>query len=605
MATPFTPSQLYSAGANPNMYNAPTFAPPTPTYAIPGTNERTTNPQQEVLNAQNNGMTSVPGVGMVPQGTYGSAPPKVDPSQPNPATVNANPYTQTPSQNIPVQTAQQVSQALPNTESPATTPEGQKYQSTLQNLNQNGGTAPDSAGQARMAVSQATPPTPAQEYKPTPAFMQYGDPIMQQFIQTALTQSTQIAQSGNLVKSITAQFQGQLSNLNAEEMNLKNMMEGTDDDIRLEISKGGGFATESQVQALVNNRNKDLLKQYNSLEIQKQNMTTQMTSQVQLANLDREYAKDRYDGTMQAYTMYKAMNDNSTDSVNKLVANVGYKGLAAAYEDDPYALSLASQKLGIDLTNPKVVAALETYRERSLQNAANKTYIQGGAGSPISSTNGVLLTTGNMVPSQISAYGGARNAATAEADRLSMEQTGKHYNVIQEELKYAGAKRFASSLNSTQMVRFQGLAGSVVNTIDEVNNLAEEMNNQGIPLTNNLKLQAYINLTGADSDKGQLAARYLGAVNTLKEEFANLANGGYAPTDAAWKLASSQINENYDVNKLKSSLYEVQRLINYRMNAFTNLQPLQIGGGQNEATQGYTVNGAHYYLASDGNYYPD
>jgi hypothetical protein len=58
-----------------------------------------------------------------------------------------------------------------------------------------------------------------------------------------------------------------------------------------------------------------------------------------------------------------------------------------------------------------------------------------------------------------------------------------------------------------------------------VNDLAQQMQQGGIPLLNRVKLEAYIQTQG-NSEQGQLATRYLTAVNTLKEEFANLANGG-------------------------------------------------------------------------------
>ena len=212
---------------------------------------------------------------------------------------------------------------------------------------------------------------------------------------------------------------------------------------------------------------------------------------------------------------------------------------------------------------------LKLQRLQTIQNMQDKT--------ATSKNLAVLLTTGDIPPSLISAYGGSRNEATVEADRISMENTGKHFNAEKAETDYQAAKRFASSLNGPQVVRYQVLANSVVNTIDEVNNLAEELKLRNIPLVNKAQLATYINITGSSSENGQLAARYLAAVNTVKEEFANLANGGYAPTDAAWTLANQQINENYDVNKLKASLFEVKRLINYRTNAFSEIKPITTG----------------------------
>jgi hypothetical protein len=66
------------------------------------------------------------------------------------------------------------------------------------------------------------------------------------------------------------------------------------------------------------------------------------------------------------------------------------------------------------------------------------------------------------------------------------------------------------------------------------------------------------------------------AVNTLKEEFANLAQGGYAPTEDAWKLANAQINTDYGFKDMRASLSEVQRLINYRMQGFESLTPMGV-----------------------------
>lgn len=139
------------------------------------------------------------------------------------------------------------------------------------------------------------------------------------------------------------------------------------------------------------------------------------------------------------------------------------------------------------------------------------------------------------------------------------------------------AQAFSKNLNSSQMIRFRGLADSVVNTIDEVKDLAGQMKQGGIPIVNKAKLE-YLVQTKGNSPEGQLASRYLAAVNTLKEEFANLANGGYAPTEAAWSLANSQINGNYGIDQLNASLDEVQRLINYRVQGITGQQPLVPGG---------------------------
>jgi hypothetical protein len=151
------------------------------------------------------------------------------------------------------------------------------------------------------------------------------------------------------------------------------------------------------------------------------------------------------------------------------------------------------------------------------------------------------------------------------------------FNLAKATQEWSAAQKQIQSLNGPQMTRYAGLANSVVNTIDEVKNLAEQMDNSGIaggiPLLNRAKLATFIQAEG-NSANGQLAARYLAGINTLKEEFANLAQGGYAPTESAWGLAEQQINGNYGVKELNASLDEVQRLIKYRIQGIPNFSTL-------------------------------
>lgn len=139
--------------------------------------------------------------------------------------------------------------------------------------------------------------------------------------------------------------------------------------------------------------------------------------------------------------------------------------------------------------------------------------------------------------------------------------------------EWSRAQKQILSLNGPQMVRYQGLVNSVVNTIDEVKRLSQEMDNSGIPLLNHAKMVAYAQTQG-NTPEGQLVARYLAGINTLKEEFANLAQGGYAPTEAAWGLANQQINGDYGVKQLDASLSEVQRLIRYRLEGIPGISTL-------------------------------
>jgi hypothetical protein len=159
-------------------------------------------------------------------------------------------------------------------------------------------------------------------------------------------------------------------------------------------------------------------------------------------------------------------------------------------------------------------------------------------------------------------------------------------NLSKLQLEWESARKQIQSLNGPHMMRYAGLANSVINTVDEVSALADQMKQRGITPLNHANLLALVNLEG-NSERGQLASRYIAAVNTLKEEFANLANGGYAPTEPAWRLANEQINADYGVDQLNASLKEVRRLLNYRLQNVPNFGTLgPFGPNQYIGTQG-------------------
>lgn len=194
--------------------------------------------------------------------------------------------------------------------------------------------------------------------------------------------------------------------------------------------------------------------------------------------------------------------------------------------------------------------------------------VKGGQNLIAAKQIGDGIMSGKLPPTLKGLY---RNGAPVQA---YLGQKG--FDLSKAQLQYRQAEKQITSLNGPQMVRFVGLAHSVDNTIDEVRELSQQLGNIGIPVLNHVNL-ARLMQTAGNTEKGQLAARYLGAVNTLKEEFANLANGGYAPTDPAWALANEQINGNYGVNQLGASLGEVQRLIRYRVNGIPGLAALGPG----------------------------
>ena len=131
-----------------------------------------------------------------------------------------------------------------------------------------------------------------------------------------------------------------IQGMNTDLMNMKNVIEGTEDDIRTEITKSGGFATDSQVMALSNARNKTLIKNYNNLLQTKQQAEDYIKTVMGLEADDRTAAQARLDSQInlsaKLMEMQEKMQTNARTALNNVVTKVGYDGLAKMAQNDPY-----------------------------------------------------------------------------------------------------------------------------------------------------------------------------------------------------------------------------------------------------------------------------
>lgn len=196
-----------------------------------------------------------------------------------------------------------------------------------------------------------------------------------------------------------------LPGLNSQLMNMQNIMNGTTDDIRQEITAAGGTATESQVQAMSAARNNVIMKQYNSLATQYQAAQTNVQNLMQYASTDQQTALQKQQITAsitesmqsieaQMVQMGMTMQKNASDNLNKVVTNIGYNGLAQQAQGDPQVLSYYEQMLGLaqgSLSDPATLSQLDTLRQKQLQLGQQRVTIQmynagmgvGGTQTPI------------------------------------------------------------------------------------------------------------------------------------------------------------------------------------------------------------------------------
>lgn len=157
-------------------------------------------------------------------------------------------------------------------------------------------------------------------------------------------------------------------------MNINNIMDGSEDDIRTEVEKAGGFATDSQVMALTGARNKTLLKQANQLQ---QSMTLKqdyVNNLMNFSQLDRAAVEKQVDQklglTSQLVDLGDKINNAAKDNFKNIVTAGGYSALAAAYANDPKGKANAEKLMGLPqgaLSSPAFLKATTTSDLKPLQ----------------------------------------------------------------------------------------------------------------------------------------------------------------------------------------------------------------------------------------------
>lgn len=289
----------------------------------------------------------------------------------------------------------------------------QKYQGVFQSVKNT--QAPNTASEANTQIQAASQPSTDPVFGALTSSLA---PIMDSLNQVLSNINNPALTAVSLQQEYnTLATQSNLPALNSQLLNMQNIMNGTTDDIRNEISSAGGTATESQVQAMSSARNTVILKQYNALSSQYTAAQQNIQTQLQYATTDQATQLQRAQATAgvqesmasiesQALSMGVTMQQNAVSAVQYNVSQTGYQGLAASAQGNPQILSYYEQLLNLapgTLSNPNSLAALDSYKQQQLaisqenaQNAGNRTIIYGEAqGYPLGGTTSTGTVTAN------------------------------------------------------------------------------------------------------------------------------------------------------------------------------------------------------------------
>lgn len=292
-----------------------------------------------------------------------------------------------------------------------------------------------------------------------------------------------------------------LPGMQADMLNMQNIMNGTENDIRDELSSAGGGGTESQVLAMSAARNKVVLKQYNSLSTQYQAAATNVQNMMQYAGQDQATQLQRTQMTAsvtesmasiesQMMQMGMTMQNNARQAVQYNVTQMGYQGLAASTQGNPQMSKYYENMLGLapgSLSNPATVAQMDTYKDQTLQlnsyKAAIAAFQSGYGGAPAGSQGSPTIPSGgvgsipadsstltrpswlnNDVPLSMSAgqmdqYMSAQKSASVDPGTNNVVAPGIGYYVHQSDGSYV----LKTALPSPIEQQYQGIKQTIAN----------------------------------------------------------------------------------------------------------------------------------------------
>lgn len=282
---------------------------------------------------------------------------QVNTAQPNPATASKEATAGLPGSPTPdmvgfdAKTGQALAPGASTTDALGNTfTQGSKYSEALKKLQASGQLASQDAGTGKMMAAGMVD-TPVQPVSPLGGIMETDTNF-----DSIFTNLDKYMEPLQQKKSLLQEYQGLskslgINSINEELIDAKKIIEGTEDDIRAEVTAAGGFATDSQVLALSNARNKSLIKNYNVLLESRDNAMTQLNTMMNLTMEDRKAAEAEFDRKMDfsfkiAEFKQKA-KDNATSQFNKVVENVGYAGLLASTNGNAYEQSIIEKTLGL------------------------------------------------------------------------------------------------------------------------------------------------------------------------------------------------------------------------------------------------------------------
>lgn len=305
--------------------------------------------------------------------------------------------------------------------------------------------APETQAEASSTISQQTQPST--------------DPVFNAMTTTMapiLNSLNQVLSNNNNPALTATSLQTEYNNLSSQYnipqmqaslLNYQNIMNGTEDDVRNEVTTAGGTATESQVLAMTSARNNVILKQYNALSTNYQAAVTNVGNMMQYASADQQtqlqqqsmsasVAESVASIEQNMFSMGQTMEQNANANYQKTLTTLGgnYQAFASTISPNmqPYVESVMGLQPGT-LSDPTELSLLSnaSLKYQQLQIQAQRAAIYGyNAGYPTTDTSTPTTGTGTTSSNIESIFGASNPIGAYAADPNYTSEISSLYSTV-------------------------------------------------------------------------------------------------------------------------------------------------------------------------------
>src|SRR3990167_9922133 len=150
-------------------------------------------------------------------------------------------------------------------------------------------------------------------------------------------------------------------------INIQNVMDGNEDMIRTEITAANGIATEGQVLALTDARNRQLIKNYKNLTATRNSKRQYIDTVMNLSQQDRAEADRLFDTQMnfgfKIAEINQQMKQNAISTIDRVAQTLGWDGVWNATQGNPQMIAQIERTYGLP-TGGLRIAAQQAFEAR-------------------------------------------------------------------------------------------------------------------------------------------------------------------------------------------------------------------------------------------------